>query len=77
MIQYVIRRVILAAVTERLAYQMLIWELRPRARSFMSGIVHMRTIGTRSERAGHLTLLCCTRTVLCSWPVRAPYEKSA
>jgi hypothetical protein len=77
MIQYVIHRVMLAAITERLAYRMQIWELRPKARSSMPRTVHMLTIGTRSERAGHYTLLCCTRTVLCSGPARVPYEKSA
>jgi len=77
MIQDVIHRVILAAITERLAYRMQIWELHPRARSSMSRTVHMLKIGARSERAVHHTLHCCTRTVLCSGPDRVPYEKSA
>jgi|YelNatPaOPRAMG01_1025707.scaffolds.fasta_scaffold52769_1 hypothetical protein len=57
MIEDVICRVIVAAITERFAYRPLIWELRPGARSLMPGIVHMLTIGTGSGRAGHHTLL--------------------
>jgi len=76
-IQDMIHRVIVAASTERLPHRLPIWELRPRVRSFTSRMVHTLTSGTRSGRAGHYTLLCCTRTVLCSGPARVPKEKSA